>query len=167
MFAVFTPVRKALAKFAALASIVALAGCLPEGGVSLSGGAGQKIDPRAPIPVALLVPKSHSGAGGVGRSLENAARLATSDLKGVQIDLRVYDTAGDLAQSEAMAQRAVDEGAKIILGPLFADNAVAVSHAVADEGVNVLAFSNNTSIAGGNLFILGPSFENAANRLMS
>ena len=166
MFAVFTPIRKAVAKFAALASVIALAGCLPEGGISLSGGGGQRIDPKAPIPVALLVPKSHSGAGPVGRSLENAARLAISDLNGVQIDLRVYDTAGDLAQSAALAQRAVDEGAKIILGPLFADNAVAASNAVADEGVNVLAFSNNSSIAGGNLFVLGPTFDNVADRLM-
>lgn len=157
MFAVFTPIRKALAKIAALASVIALAGCLPEGGVSMSGGGGQKIDPKAPIPVALLVPKSHSSAGAVGRSLENAARLAIADLNGVRIDLRVYDTAGDQAQSAALAQRAADEGAKIILGPLFADNAVAASNAVSDEGINVLAFSNNSSIAGGNLFILGPT----------
>ncbi|SMC63796.1 penicillin-binding protein activator [Primorskyibacter flagellatus] len=166
MFAVFTPIRKALAKIAALASVIALAGCLPEGGVSMSGGGGQKIDPKAPIPVALLVPKSHSSAGAVGRSLENAARLAIADLNGVRIDLRVYDTAGDQAQSAALAQRAADEGAKIILGPLFADNAVAASNAVSDEGINVLAFSNNSSIAGGNLFILGPTFDDNANRLM-
>ncbi|WP_116598361.1 penicillin-binding protein activator [Primorskyibacter marinus] len=166
MFAVFTPIRKALAKIAALASVIALAGCLPEGGVSMSGGGGQKIDPKAPIPVALLVPKSHSSAGAVGRSLENAARLAIADLNGVRVDLRVYDTAGDQAQSAALAQRAADEGAKIILGPLFADNAVAASNAVADEGINVLAFSNNSSIAGGNLFILGPTFDDNANRLM-
>ena len=38
---------------------------------------------------------------------------------------------------------------------------------MADDGVNVLAFSNNTSIAGGNLFILGPTFANTANRLVS
>lgn len=167
MFAVFTPVRKTMAKIAAVVSVVALAGCFPEGGLSISGGGGgQKIDPNAPIPVALLVPKSHSGAGPVGRSLENAARLAVSDLNGVQIDLRVYDTAGSLTQSAAQAQRAVDEGAKIILGPLFADNAVAASKAVADENINVLAFSNNSSIAGGNLFILGQTFDNVADRLM-
>jgi ABC-type branched-subunit amino acid transport system substrate-binding protein len=39
--------------------------------------------------------------------------------------------------------------------------------AVADEGINVLSFSNNTSIAGGNVFILGKTFQNTANRLLT
>jgi ABC-type branched-subunit amino acid transport system substrate-binding protein len=33
--------------------------------------------------------------------------------------------------------------------------------------VNVLSFSNNTDIAGGNVFVLGPTFPNTANRLVS
>jgi len=31
----------------------------------------------------------------------------------------------------------------------------------------VLAFSNNTNVAGGNVFVLGPTFQNTANRLVS
>ena len=65
------------------------------------------------------------------------------------------------------AQKAVDDGAKIILGPLFSEAANAAGTAVADEGVNVLSFSNTSSIAGGNVFILGPTFANSSNRLMS
>ena len=38
--------------------------------------------------------------------------------------------------------------------------------AVANRNVNVLAFSNNTSIAGGNVFVLGATFQNTANRLV-
>jgi ABC-type branched-subunit amino acid transport system substrate-binding protein len=44
--------------------------------------------------------------------------------------------------------------------------AVADLQNVADAGVNVLSFSNNTSIAGGNLFVLGQTFENTAKRLV-
>jgi len=113
------------------------------------------------------VPKSSSGAGPVGVSLENAARLAIADLTSVKIDLRVYDTAGSTEQAASMAQKAVADGAKIILGPLFADAANAAGVAVADANVNILSFSNNASIAGGNVFVLGPTFENTANRIMS
>ena len=60
----------------------------------------------------------------------------------------------------------MDEGAQIILGPLYQESANAVGLAVADAGVNVLSFSNNTSIAGGNLFVLGQTFENTAKRLV-
>ncbi|MDX5402632.1 MAG: penicillin-binding protein activator, partial [Rhodobacterales bacterium] len=63
--------------------------------------------------------------------------------------------------------QAVADGAKVILGPVYGENANAAAVAVASSGVNVLAFSNNASIAGGNLFILGPTFENTAERLSS
>ena len=38
---------------------------------------------------------------------------------------------------------------------------------MAPRGINVLSFSNNTTIAGGNLFVLGQTFQNSANRLVS
>ena len=58
------------------------------------------------------------------------------------------------------------DGARIILGPVYAEAANAVGVAVAGDGVNVLSFSNNPSIAGGNVFVLGPTFRNTAERLM-
>ncbi|WP_425037702.1 penicillin-binding protein activator [Primorskyibacter sp. S187A] len=150
-------------------SLIALAACEPIslGPVSVGGGgnSGQTIDTSRPVPVALLIPKSDSGAASVARSLENAARLAIADLDGVQIDLRVYDTAGDAGRAALLAQQAVNDGAKIILGPLFGEAANAAGVAVADDNVNVVAFSNNATIAGGNVFILGPTFRNTANRL--
>lgn len=130
---------------------------------------GQRISTSAPVPVALLVPagSSNSGDALLAQSLENAARLAITDLGDVQIDLRVYPTAGDPATAQASAIKAVDEGAKIILGPVFGEAANAAATAVAARNVNVLSFSNNTTIAGGNLFVLGPTFDNTANRLVS
>ena len=122
-----------------------------------------------PVPVALLVP---SGSGQstdelLAQSLENAARLAIRDLNGAAIDLRVYQTAGDASLAAANAEKAVDEGAKIIIGPVYASAANAVGKAVAGKGVNVLSFSNNAAIAGGNVFVLGPTFQNTANRMAS
>ena len=60
--------------------------------------------------------------------------MAVGDLKNVQIHLRIYDTAGNPAQAAIQAQKAVDDGAKIILGPLFGEAANAAGMAVADEG---------------------------------
>jgi len=100
-------------------------------------------------------------------ALENAARLAMADLQGVTIDLRVYKTGGQASQAAALATQAVNDGAKIILGPVFASEANAAGVAVAGRNINVLSFSNNTDIAGGNVFVLGNTFENTANRLVS
>jgi hypothetical protein len=117
--------------------------------------------------VALLVPHGSGDAqeAQLARDLENAARLAVSDLAGVQIDLRVYGTAGQAQQAQQAALNAAADGARIIIGPLHAESANAVAVAMAPRNINVLAFSNNPTIAGGNLFILGQTFQTTANRL--
>jgi hypothetical protein len=119
--------------------------------------------------VALLVPGGTGAAeaSAIAASIENAARLAIADLNGVEIDLRVYNTARDPGQASQMAATAIAEGAKIILGPLDAASANAVGVTVAPANVNVLAFSNNPAIAGGNVFVLGNTFGNISDRLVS
>ena len=158
------PAQRFVKGAALSAAVLALAACDP---ASLSTG--PRISPTAPVPVALLVPagSSNSGDALLAQSLENAAKLAIADLDGVTIDLRVYPTAGDPATAQASALQAVDDGAKIILGPVFGEAANAAATAVAAKNVNVLSFSNNTTIAGGNLFVLGPTFDNTANRLVA
>ena len=120
-----------------------------------------------PVPVALLIPSSAKAAAPVAASLENAARLAVADLKNVKIDLRVYDTVGNAEIAARQAQKAVEEGAKVIVGPLYGEAANAVGLAVADKNVNVLSFSNNSAIAGGNVFVLGKTFDNTAKRIVN
>lgn len=160
MVSVFGGLRKAAL---AVGAVLGLAACEP---IAFTG---PSIDAGAAVPVALLVP---GGSGQTGDdilaiSLENAARLAVADLDGVEIDLRVYQTAGSPQRAAAVAVQAVNDGAKIILGPVYADAANAAGLAVASRGVNVLSFSNNTDIAGGNVFVLGNTFENTADRLVS
>ena len=158
--------RRLLLRACALLAAVALAGCDP----SAVGGGGPRIDTSAPVPVALLVPGSEGQSAeiaGLSRSLENAARLAVADLQGVQVDLKVYPTGGTANGASAAATRAVNEGARIIIGPLYAEAANAAGLAVASRGINVLTFSNNTAIAGGNVFVLGNTFDSVAQRLAS
>ncbi|AGI69337.1 hypothetical protein OAN307_c39010 [Octadecabacter antarcticus 307] len=151
--------------FAALAFLVACD--LPV--TSAGGNSGQMINPNAQIQVALLVPggSSEAEASRIAASLENAARMAIADLSGVEINLRAYNTARDPGLASQMAATAVAEGAQIILGPLDAASANAVGAAVAPANINVLAFSNNTAIAGGNVFVLGNTFGNISDRLVS
>lgn len=150
----------------AFMTLAFLAACdLP---VAPSSG-GQQVQPDAPVTVALLVPggTGQGEASAIAASMENAARMAISDLNGARVNLRVYNTARDPGQAAAMARAAVADGAQIILGPLDAASANAVGLAVAPSGLNVLAFSNNTAIAGGNVFVLGNTFDNVSDRLVS
>ncbi len=165
MMTVLTRARKAIAKGLAVLSIGALAACDP-GMMPGVGGGGPSVNPDKPVPVALLVPRSDPQSQNLPRDLEYAARMAMADLQGVQIDLRVYDTGGNAGTAAVVAEQAVKEGAKIILGPLYQQAAVAASQSVANNGVNVLSFSNNPEIGGNNLFVLGDLFDTRANRLM-
>ena len=156
MLSFLKPAHRFLKGAAVGLAALALASCEETGGSS-----GPKISTGAPVPVALLVPKGSSNSGDalLAQSLENAAKLAIADLQGVQIDLRVYATAGDPGTAQTAAVQAV--------GPVFGEAANAAAKAVAGRNVNVLSFSNNTTIAGGNLFVLGPTFDNTADRLVS
>ena len=158
MLSVLTRARKSLGQIVIAAAAVVLAACVPS--------------TLAPPQVAAMLRarfKWHcwcpAGSGQasdelLARSLQNAARMAISDLGGAaKVDLRVYNTAGQPAQAAAMATKAVAEGAQVILGPVFAQEANAAGVAVAGSGVNVLAFSNNPDIAGNNVFVLGANLQ--------
>lgn len=159
--------RKAV-KWAALpVAALALSACEP---IATGPGAssGPKIGAGDKVKVALLVPKGTGQAGDevISTALENAARMAIADLNGANIDLAVYGTAGSAAGATNAATAALNEGADIILGPVYADAANAAGVVAAQKGVNVLAFSNNRTIAGNNVFVLGPLFETSAERLL-
>jgi hypothetical protein len=157
------------ARVFAFAALAFLAACdLPVPTVDMGGNSGQTIDPSAPVQVALLVPGGSDSAEAslIAASLENAARMAIADLNGVEINLRVYNTTRDPRLASQVAATAIADGAQIILGPLDAASANAVGVTVASANVNVLAFSNNTAIAGGNVFVLGNTFGNISDRLV-
>lgn len=162
MLSVLHRARKSLGQFAVIATAFALSACVPATGPAPSLGSGS-----GKVQVALLVPAGSGQASDalLAKSLENAARLAIADLSNVDVDLRVYETAGSPTQAAAQAQKAVTEGAQVILGPVFAQEANAAGVAVAASGVSVLSFSNNPDIAGNNVFVLGPTFDNTARRL--
>ena len=104
----------------------------------------------------------------IARSLENAARLAQSDLRNATIDLVVYPTAGTSAGGQAAAAAGGGRGGEDPRRPaLLHRDRRRRSRWRPRAGLNVLSFSNNTQVAGSNVFILGTSFENTADRLVA
>lgn len=161
----------ALARLRAAAltlGIAALAACAAPG-PRVAGDDGIAVDPNQPVKVALLLPygTGDTGREQIARSLENAARLAQSELRNATVELTVYPTGGTTAGGSAAASQAASEGAKIILGPLFSTETAGAQGPAAAAGLTVLSFSNNPSVAGGNVYILGTTFQNTADRLVA
>ena len=164
MFPVFrrpAPLRRSI-----LLGLAALALSACQVGVPTLGS-GPRLDGTS-VDVAMLLPLSSQQGGDaiIARSLENAARLAAAEQGAVTVNLRVYNTDGSSATAASVARQAVQEGADVILGPLRSEATAAVGVAIANSGVSVLSFSNNTEVAGGNVFVLGSTFANTADRVV-
>ncbi len=159
----FAPFKRFFKPLALVLAFSGLAACesLP--------AATRAVDPNEPVIVALLVPLGSGNAvtDQLAQSLINAARMAQSDIRGAVVDVRVYETAGTAEMATSAATRAVAEGAQIIVGPLFSPATTAAASVARSAGLNVLSFSNNTSVAGGNVFLMGVTFESVADRLVS
>jgi branched-chain amino acid transport system substrate-binding protein len=102
--------------------------------------------------VAVLVPTSGANAG-VGQSIANAANLALLDAGGERIRIAVYDTARGGAA--AAANQALADGNGLFLGPLLADDVRAVAPIARRAGVPVISFSNDASVAGNGVYLMG------------
>lgn len=113
--------------------------------------------------VALLVPLSGSNAG-IGRSIANATMLAVLDTKTEKVRITNYDTATGAA---AAARRAIAEGAQLILGPLLSEDVRAVAPIARAAGVPIISFSNDASVAGDGVYLLGYAPTQSIDRVVA
>ncbi len=101
--------------------------------------------------VALLVPQTGPNAD-VGTAIANATTMALLDSRTEKVRITAYDTALGAA---AAARQAVADGNKLILGPLLSEDVAVVAPIAREAKVPVLSFSNDSSVAGNGVFIMG------------
>ena len=146
-----------------VAGLLALAGCQ-------SGPSGDMADipppPSEPVAevepvrpadtknrVAVLVPLSGDNEA-VGRSIANAATMALLDTRDETIRITLYDTAAT-GGARAAATQALAEGNRLFLGPLRGENVTEVAALAKAADVPVISFSNDESVAGDNVYLMG------------
>lgn len=119
------------------------------------------------VKVAVILPLSAAGnAGLAAQSMRNAADMALAEFQNPNIQLLIKDDNGSSQGALAGAQQAVDEGAEIILGPLFAQSVPAVAQVARTRGIPVIAFSTDSSIAGRGVYLLSFLPESDVNRIV-
>jgi len=118
------------------------------------------------IKVGLLLPLTASGnAGAAGASMRNAAELALAEFNNPNIQLLVKDDAGSTQGAQQATQQALDEGAEIILGPLFAGSVTQAGQVARARGVPVIAFSTDSNVAGRGVYLLSFLPESDVDRI--
>ena len=122
--------RRSIAGLMATAGTL-LAGCSGQFAVSfVDPAAGARAQPplgatigAGEVKAALILPLSAPGNAGVaGQAMRNAAEMALAEFNAPNIQLLVKDDAGTAEAARLGAQQALDEGAEIIFGPLFAQS---------------------------------------------
>jgi branched-chain amino acid transport system substrate-binding protein len=106
------------------------------------------------VKVALLLPLSGPNAD-LGKAMLEAAQLALFTTGSDKLTIVPRDTTGTADGAANAARSAIADGAKLILGPLIADEVVAVRPIAQAANVNVIAFATKTEVAGGNVFLMG------------
>jgi branched-chain amino acid transport system substrate-binding protein len=124
---------------------------------------------QIPVRVGIILPLS--GGSPSTRALANAmmkaAELALFDSGNRNIVLITADDTGSPSDAAAATQRLLDQGAEIIVGPLFSQSVSAVAPLARDKGVPVLAFSTDASVAGNGVYLLSFMPQNEVRRVVS
>ncbi len=154
----------------ALAGVMLLAACGHGSlGDFMTTPAPQQIKRHGTGIVAMLLPygdEEKPALTELAASMENSARLAIGDLGADTLNLKIYNTNGSVEGAVGATQNALADGADVILGPVFKDAALETARIASQNDVPVFSFSNDPSIVAGNLFVLGHTFENSADRIL-
>ncbi len=113
------------------------------------------LPPTAPTPkshkIGLLLPLSGPHAD-LGQGLLDAAELALFEGESSSITLIPQDTAQG---AHLAAQKALDDGAELLLGPIFASEVEKVKPLLATRKANLICFSTDQTIASQGVYVLG------------
>lgn len=107
------------------------------------------------VKIGLILPLGASGnAALAAQSLRNSAEMAMAEFTGANIQLVVKDDGGSGPGAQAAAQQAIDEGARAIIGPVFAHTVAAAGLVARPRGVPVVGFSTDTNVATQGVYLL-------------
>ena len=150
-----------LAVLAALALLVAACAGGGSGRPPIAGGPGfdgqgaPGEPPRPAVKVALLLPLTAGGnTANIAKALKQAGELALFDFDNPNVTLISKDTKGTPEGAAAAATAAVQEGAELIVGPLFAKSVTAAAPIARQASVPMIAFSSDRTVAGNGVYLL-------------
>jgi branched-chain amino acid transport system substrate-binding protein len=119
------------------------------------------------VKAGLILPLSASGNAGVaGLAMRNAAEMALAEFNSPNIQILVKDDGGTAEAARLGAQQALDEGAEIILGPLFAQSVSFVGQVAHPRNVPVIAFSTDANVASSGVYLLSFLPESDVERIV-
>jgi len=109
--------------------------------------------PQGKLKAAILLPLSGKNAD-LGQAMLNAAQQAVFDASESNFELAPRDTAAPGGAQEA-ARAVIGDGARLIIGPLFAADVPAVKQVAQSNGLMMLPLSTDMSLAERGVYVMG------------
>ncbi len=184
---------KVLSAICAAALAGLLSGCGPNGG-GMGGGGGEPVQepnlsaPTTPVQshplggsaanqpgsighgpdkIGLILPLTQNGApSSVGLSLKNAAELAYAEAGTNDLTILVKDDRSTPDGAREATQAALNDGAELILGPLFAADVREAARVARAADKPVIGFSTDTGSAARGVYLLSFLIETYVDRIV-
>lgn len=123
---------------------------------------------KTPTRIGLLLPFSNGSAKtrALANAMLKAAQLAVFDAHNPDILLMTADEGSTPDSALAGARKLLDEGAEIIIGPLFSASVTAIAPLARDHAVPVVAFSTDRTVGGDGIYLLSFQPENEVRRVV-
>jgi len=124
---------------------------------------------KTPVRVGVILPFSNASPAtrALAGAMLKAAELALYDSDNRDIVLMTADDSANTAEAASAANRLLNQGAEVIIGPLFAASVKAVATLARDRGVPVLAFSTDRTVAGKGVYLLSFQPQNEVTRVVT
>jgi ABC-type branched-subunit amino acid transport system substrate-binding protein len=135
--------------------VAVLSACGAPGGGGFGPGAPGITGSTGNVKVAVLLPITSSGSTpAVAKALKQAAELALFDFDNPSVTLIPKDTKGSPEGARLAAESALQDGAELIIGPLFAAEVSGAAPVARQGGVPMIAFSSDEKVAGNGVYLL-------------
>ena len=118
--------------------------------------------------IGVLLPFSNGSATtrALAASLMKAAELALFEAGNRDVVLASADEGSGGFSAQAGVRALLAEGAEVIVGPLFAQSALAIAPLTRDRGIPVISFSTDRAVAGDGVYLLSFQPENEVRRIV-
>jgi len=115
--------------------------------------------------VAIIMPLSGK-YGNMGKRASALIEMGLEDgLKGT-MKVVLYDISEDY-KMDAAASKIRQQGAQLVLGPIFSPHTLEMSKRLEGSGASIISLSNNSRIAGKNLYVFGHSPTRQTRRIFN
>ncbi len=121
----------------------------------------------AAMKIGLLLPLGgFDQTAAVAKGMKQAAEMALFEANLPNVQLIVKDDKGSPEGAKTAAEQAINDGAEIIVGPLFARSVAGAAAAAGPANIPVVSLSNDRQIVAANVYAFGFSPEQDVERII-